>query len=255
MARPDGRNPGDLRPVRLVPDFIGTADGSVLVELGRTRVVCTAMVTKGVPRWLEGRGAGWVTAEYGMLPASSRQRIRRDGPGGVNSRGTEIRRLIGRTLRAAVNLEALGPNTVLVDCDVLEADGGTRTAAITGGWVALARAVDRARRDGRLALDADPIADQVAAVSCGLVDGEARLDLAYEEDSAAEVDMNVAMTPAGRLIEVQATGEGATFTGSEMVRLVRLAHQGCKRLAEAQAQARRKRSRRSAGRRGAGGSP
>jgi ribonuclease PH len=255
MARPDGRQADELRRVKLVPDFIGTADGSVLVELGRTRVVCTAMLQAGVPRWLQGRGTGWVTAEYGMLPASAGRRMRRDGPWGVDSRGTEIRRLIGRALRAVVDLAALGENTFIVDCDVLEADGGTRTAAITGGWVALARAVDRARADGRLVTDADPIADQVAAVSCGLVDGEARLDLAYEEDSAAEVDMNVAMTPAGRLIEVQATGEGATFTGSEMVRLVRLAHQGCKRLAEAQAQARRKRRRRGGRRRGAGGSP
>jgi len=255
MARPDGRKADELRPVKLVPDFIGTADGSVLVELGRTRVVCTATLQAGVPRWLQGRGAGWVTAEYGMLPTSAGRRMRRDGPWGVDSRGTEIRRLIGRALRAVVDLAALGENTLIVDCDVLEADGGTRTAAITGGWVALARAVDRARADGRLVTDADPIANQATAVSCGLVDGEARLDLAYEEDSAAEVDMNVAMTPAGRLIEVQATGEGTTFTADQMVRLVRLAHQGCKRLAEAQAEARRKRSRRSAGRRGAGGSP
>ena len=255
MARPDGRKADELRPVKLVPDFIGTADGSVLVELGRTRVVCTATLQAGVPRWLQGRGAGWVTAEYGMLPTSAGRRMRRDGPWGVDSRGTEIRRLIGRALRAVVDLAALGENTLIVDCDVLEADGGTRTAAITGGWVALARAVDRARADGRLVTDADPIANQATAVSCGLVDGEARLDLAYEEDSAAEVDMNVAMTPAGRLIEVQATGEGTTFTADQMGRLVRLAHQGCKRLAEAQAEARRKRSRRSAGRRGAGGSP
>ena len=242
MIRPDGRKAADLRSVKMVPDFIGTADGSVLIELGRTRVVCTAMVAKGVPRWLEARGAGLVTAEYGMLPASSRQRIRRDGPGGVNSRGTEIRRLIGRTLRAAVNLEALGPNTITVDCDVLEADGGTRTAAITGGWVALARAADRARRDGRLPADADPIADQVAAVSCGIVDGQARLDLAYEEDSAAEVDVNVAMTPAGRLIEVQAAAERATFTQADLGRLLKLARRGCDRLARLQADARRRRA-------------
>jgi len=241
MPRPDGRKPDALRPVKMVPDFIGTADGSVLVELGRTRVVCTAMVAKGVPRWIEGRGAGWVTAEYGMLPASSRQRIRRDGPGGASSRGTEIRRLIGRALRAAVNLEALGPNTITVDCDVLEADGGTRTAAITGGWVALARAAERARRDGRLPPDADPIASQVTAVSCGLVEGEARLDLSYEEDSRAEVDVNVAMTPAGRLIEVQAAAERATFTQADLGRLLVLARRGCRALARVQTRAVRSR--------------
>jgi ribonuclease PH len=238
--RPDGRKPDALRPVTFTPGFIGSAHGSVLVELGRTRVVCTATVEAGVPPWLDGSGAGWVTAEYGMLPASAGTRIRRPGPGGTSSRGTEIRRLIGRALRAGTRLAALGENTVRVDCDVLEADGGTRTAAITGGWVALARAVDAARADGRLpAGDADPIADQVVAVSCGLVEGRARLDLAYEEDSAAETDVNVAMTPAGRLIEVQASAERATFSRSALGRLLALARKGCLALAPHQQRARR----------------
>lgn len=240
MSRPDGRKPDALRPVRLTVDFISSADGSVLVELGRTRVVCTATLDSRPPRWLEGRGTGWVTAEYGMLPASGGRRIRRPGPGGESSRSAEIRRLIGRALRATTDLAALGANTIIVDCDVLEADGGTRTASITGGWVALARAVDRARADGRLPGDSpDPVGDPVAAVSCGIVEGEARLDLEYVEDSAAEVDMNVAMTPAGRLIEVQASGEEATFSQAQLARLLKLARAGGARLGNEQRRARR----------------
>ena len=150
MTRPDGRKPNELRPVRITPDFIGAADGSALIEVGRTRVVCTATVEAGVPPWLRGKHTGWVTAEYGMLPAATSERSSRPGPGRVNSRATEISRLIGRALRAAMDLAALGENQVIIDCDVLEADGGTRVAAITGGWVALARAVRRARKDGRL---------------------------------------------------------------------------------------------------------
>jgi ribonuclease PH len=243
MPRPDGRSPDALRPVRITPDFIGTADGSALIEVGRTRVVCTATIEDGVPRWLAGRGTGWVTAEYGMLPAATGRRTRRPGPGGENARAVEVRRLIGRALRAAVRLDALGPRTVTVDCDVLEADGGTRTASVTGGWVALVRALDAARRQGRLPPQPDPVVEAVAAVSCGLVEGEARLDLAYAEDSAAEVDVNVAMTAAGRLVEVQASAEKGAFSGADLGRLVGLARQGCRRLADLQARARRARRR------------
>jgi len=237
---PSRRRAADrLRPVRITPGFITSADGSCLVALGRTRVVCTASVQDRVPRWLRGQGRGWVTAEYGMLPASAKERIRRPGPGGTSSRGTEIRRLIGRALRAGTRLEALGENQVIVDCDVLEADGGTRCAAITGGWVALARAIARARADdGRLPAETpDPIAEQVSAVSCGLVDGRPLLDLDYADDSRATVDANIVMTAKGRLIEVQASGEEATFSGADLARLLRLARTGCQTLAKHQVRA------------------
>jgi len=227
-----------LRRVRITPGFITNAAGSCLIAVGRTRVVCTATIENRVPRWLVGTGRGWVTAEYGMLPASAGRRIRRPGPGGTSSRGTEIRRLIGRALRAGMRLEALGASQVIVDCDVLEADGGTRCAAITGGWVALARAVARGRRDGRLPPDTpDPVAEQVVATSCGLVDGLALLDLDYADDSRADVDANIVMTAAGRLIEVQASGEEATFSGADLARLLRLARRGCETLAKHQARA------------------
>ena len=235
MTRRNQRAADHLRPVKITPDFIRSADGSALIEIGRTRVVCTATVEAGVPRWLRGQGKGWVTAEYGMLPAATGTRTRRPGPGGVNSRATEIRRLIGRALRAGMNLETLGENTITVDCDVLEADGGTRTAAITGGWVALARAVAGAREGGRLPDVA--VAEQVVATSCGIVGGRAILDLDYSEDREADVDMNVVMTPDGRLIEVQASGEEATFRRSDLARLLRLAQSGCETLAKAQARA------------------
>jgi ribonuclease PH len=233
MTRPDGRAPGELRPVKITPGFIGSADGSALIEIGRTRVVCTALVQSGVRPWLKGRGKGWVTAEYGMLPGSSRERIERPGPGRVNGRTTEISRLVGRALRAGVDLTALGENTITIDCDVLEADGGTRTAAITGGWVALARAVAAAQRDKRLPAGTI-LTGQVVATSCGIVGGRAIVDLAYAEDSQAEVDMNVAMTAGGRLIEVQASAEDGTFSAADLARLLRLAEAGCRRLAKAQ---------------------
>ena len=226
-----------LRPVKITPDFIRTAHGSALIEIGRTRVLCTATVEAKVPPWLRNTGRGWVTGEYGMLPASTGRRNRRPGPGRVNSRATEISRLIGRALRTAMDLEALGANTVIVDCDVLEADGGTRTAAITGGWVALVRAIAGARKDGRLPDGPDPVAEQVVAVSCGIVGGRAILDLDYREDREADVDMNVVMTPDGRLIEVQVSGEEATFRRSALSRLLRLAQSGCERLARKQARA------------------
>ncbi len=236
---PSRRRAADrLRPIRITPGFITSADGSCLVTLGRTRVVCTATIEDRLPRWLRGGGKGWVTAEYGMLPASTGERVRRPGPGGTSSRGTEIRRLIGRALRAGMRLDALGPNQVIVDCDVLEADGGTRCAAITGGWVALARAVAKGRADGRLPADTpDPMAEQVVATSCGLVDGEALLDLDYADDRRAAVDANIVMTAAGRLIEVQAAGEEATFSGADLTRLLRLARTGCQTLAKHQARA------------------
>jgi ribonuclease PH len=242
MTRPDGRAADELRPLAITPDFIGSADGSALVEIGRTRVVCTAMIETRVPPWMKGKGTGWVTAEYGMLPASSRQRISRPGPGRVNSRATEISRLVGRALRAGTCLAALGENTINIDCDVLEADGGTRVAGITGGWVALIRAVRAAQKDGRLP-QGEPIVEQIVAVSCGLVGGRAVLDLSYAEDSAADVDMNVVMTAAGRLVEVQASGEEATFSRRDMARLLALAEAGCLKLAAAQnraAEARRR---------------
>jgi ribonuclease PH len=237
MTRPDGRKAGELRPVRITPDFIGSADGSALIEIGRTRVVCTAMIEPKTPPWLRGRGTGWVTAEYGMLPASGKDRVSRPGPGRVNSRATEISRLIGRALRAGVDLAALGENTILVDCDVLEADGGTRVASITGGWVALTRAVRAGQKSGRLPAGTRPITEQIVATSCGLVDGKAVLDLNYIEDSAAEVDMNVAATAGGRLVEVQVSGEEATFAREELDRLLAMAMVGCRRLAAVQARA------------------
>ncbi len=232
------QRPADrLRPVKITPGFIRSADGSALIKIGRTRVVCTATVENRTPAWRRNTGKGWVTAEYGMLPASTGRRNRRPGPGWVNSRGTEIQRLIGRALRAGIDLSALGENTVTVDCDVLEADGGTRTAAVTGGWVALVCAVAAARKRGRLPDGPDPVTDQVVAVSCGLVGGRAVLDLNYREDSEADADMNVVMTPDGRLIEVQVSGEEATFRRSDLSRLLRLAHSGCERLAKKQLRA------------------
>jgi ribonuclease PH len=236
MTRPDGRKTGELRPTRLTPDFIGSADGSALIETGRTRVVCTAVIETRVPPWMKGRGTGWVTAEYGMLPGSSRERISRPGPGRVNSRATEISRLIGRTLRAGVDLAALGENTIHIDCDVLEADGGTRVASITGGWVALARAVRAGQKDGRLPAGRI-LTEPIVATSCGRVDGRPVLDLNYVEDSAAEVDMNVAATAGGRLVEVQVSGEEATFTRDDLDRLLTMALAGCKKLAALQARA------------------
>jgi ribonuclease PH len=215
----EGRRPDELRPVELLTDFVEQAHGSVLIAFGRTRVLCTATLEEGVPRWLAGRGRGWLTAEYGMLPASTGTRTQREASvGKQKGRTVEIQRLLGRSLRAVYDLEELGERTVWIDCDVLQADGGTRTAAISGAWVALTRA---ARRMGLPAPS-----DLVGAVSVGIVDGEARLDLDYEEDSAAEVDMNVVMTGDGRLIEVQATAERVPFTRAQLDALVDLAATG-----------------------------
>jgi ribonuclease PH len=226
-GRHDGRKPGDLRPVRIVPGFMPPAEGSVLIEFGDTRVICTASVQESVPPFLRGSGKGWVTAEYAMLPRSSRERIERErrGPGG---RTHEIQRLVGRSLRAVTNLEALGETSVLVDCDVIQADGGTRTAAITGGYVALALALDRLRKGGAFAKL--PLTDSVAAVSVGVVDGRLLLDLCYAEDSKAAVDMNVVQTGAGRFVEVQGTAEGKTFSAKELDRMLAAASAGIRAL-------------------------
>src|SRR6266550_5224503 len=210
-GRPDGRTPEALRPVEIDVGFLRSADGSALITVGGTRVICTASLVEGVPSWREGSGRGWLTAEYGMLPASTGARRPRDATRGrPDGRTVEIQRLIGRSVRAVIDLDALGERTVYLDCDVLEADGGTRCAAITGAYVALKLALDDlvARSD----LDRLPLRSSVAAVSCGIVDGVPVLDLDYREDSTAEVDMNVVMTGAGELVEVQATGEGVAFS-------------------------------------------
>ncbi len=227
QRRADGRRPPELRGVRIEPGFLPDAEGSALIEMGGTRVICTATVQDGVPPFLRGRGTGWVTAEYGMLPRSSPERIERErrGPGG---RTHEIQRLVGRSLRAVTDLAALGERSILVDCDVLRADGGTRCAAITGGFVALALAFGRLVRER--ALDRLPLTDTVAAVSVGIVDDRLLLDLPYEEDHRAAVDLNLVMTGGGRFVEVQGTAEGAPFTERQLGQLVALGRAGIARL-------------------------
>ena len=213
MVRLDGRKPDEKRPVSIEPDFVRTAWGSCLIATGNTRVICTASVEETVPPFLKGKGQGWVTAEYAMLPASTTERTKRDGIR-KDGRGVEIQRLIGRSLRQAVDLKALGERTITLDCDVLEADGGTRTASITGAMVALTCAVDRLVREGKLLLS--PIRHQVAAISCGVVENQPCLDLCYLEDSGAQVDMNLIMNEQGDLIELQGTGEGRAFSRREL---------------------------------------
>ncbi len=231
--RIDGRGAEQMRPLKMTPDFISSAEGSVLIELGHTRVICTATVDDGVPSFLKGSGKGWVTSEYGMLPRATEQRTPREATRGKQSgRTLEIQRLIGRSLRAVTNQEALGERTVWLDCDVIQADGGTRTASITGAFVALALAMERLVAAG--ILKTLPLTDTVAATSAGIVDGRALLDLAYEEDARAEVDMNVVMTGTGKFVEIQATAEGQPFTGSEMQDLLALAAAGIRRLTEQQ---------------------
>src|SRR5687767_4896910 len=223
--RNDGRSPGDLRDINIVPGFVRTASGSCLIEAGGTRVICTASVQDGVPKWLAGGGRGWLTAEYGMLPASTGERRQRDvSKGRPDGRTVEIQRLIGRSLRGIVDFAALGERTVYVDCDVLEADGGTRCASITGGHVALALACRRLLDEG--ALKRLPLTGSVAAVSCGVIDGEPRLDLDYPEDSTAEVDANVVMTGDGGLVEVQATAERTPLSRAHLDDLLALAAKG-----------------------------
>src|ERR1019366_85747 len=231
--RADGRAANDLRPVKMTPDFIPSAEGSVLIEMGRTRVICTATVDDGVPSFLKGSGKGWVTGEYGMLPRATETRTARESARGRQSgRTQEIARLIGRSLRAITDQEKLGERTVWLDCDVIQADGGTRTASITGAYVALALALERMVAAG--ILKTLPLIDSGAATSVGLVDGTALLDLAYDEDSRAGVDMNVVMTGNGRFVEVQATAEGQPFAGAELQDLLALAAAGIRRLTEHQ---------------------
>jgi ribonuclease PH len=227
--RADGRQPDDLRPVKITPDFVTQAEGSVLIEAGRTRVIVTASVDDGVPSFLKGTGKGWVTGEYGMLPRATEERTPRESTRGRQSgRTLEIQRMIGRTLRAITDLKALGERTVWVDCDVIEADGGTRTASITGAFVALALGFQRMVAAG--ILRTAPILDSLAAVSVGIVQDELLLDLAYEEDSHAQVDMNVVMTGSGRFVEVQASAEGRPYTGEELQKLLTLASHGIRHL-------------------------
>ena len=233
-TREDGRADDELRKVRITRGFTAHPAGSVLVEFGQTRVMCTASVEAGVPRWRQGSGLGWLTAEYAMLPAATHTRSSRESvKGKVGGRTQEISRLVGRSLRACIDLAAIGENTIALDCDVLQADGGTRTAAITGADVALVDAVTYLRAAGRLA-DPQPISCAIAAVSVGVVDGRVRLDLPYEEDARAEVDMNVVATDTGTLVEIQGTGEGATFPRSTLDKMLDSALAGCVELFEVQ---------------------
>jgi ribonuclease PH len=236
IARSNDRSAADIRPVEIEPGFVRTATGSALYSQGETRVICTASVSDSVPKWLVGSGRGWVTAEYAMLPASTGERKERDSKRGrQDGRGVEIQRLIGRSLRAVVDLDALGERSVFVDCDVLQADGGTRCAAITGGWVALRLALDRLRAAGDL--EADPLTGALAAISCGIVDGEALCDLDYAEDSRAEVDANVVMAGDGGLVEVQATAERTPVSKARLDELLALAAPAIASLRDAQAAA------------------
>src|SRR5512145_2488860 len=233
--RSDGRKLTQLRPVKITPSYIKTADGSVLIEMGDTKVICTAKLEERVPPFLRNSGKGWITAEYGMLPGSSETRIGRESSRGkIGGRTHEIQRLIGRSLRTVADLRSLGERTIWVDCDVIQADGGTRTASITGAYVALAEAARKWL--GRRALSVNPIKDSVAAVSIGIVDGKILLDLCYEEDSKADVDMNFVMTGSGKFVEVQGTAESAPFTKKQMDKMSEIAEQGIKELLRAQKQ-------------------
>ena len=235
MPRPDGRADDELRPVTITRRWLDHAEGSVLVEFGRTRVLCAASVTEGVPRWRRGSGLGWVTAEYAMLPRSTHTRSDRESvKGRIGGRTHEISRLVGRSLRAAIDVAALGENTIVIDCDVLQADGGTRTAAITGAYVALADAVAWLDSKNLLPANSRPLPTSVAAVSVGIVDGGARLDLCYDEDVTAETDMNVVCTGDGRFVEVQGTAEGEPFDRALLDQLLDLAVAGCSRLTQLQ---------------------
>jgi ribonuclease PH len=231
--RTDGRKLAQLRPIKITPSYIKTADGSVLIEMGDTKVICTAKLEERVPPFLRNSGKGWITAEYGMLPGSSATRIGRESSRGkVGGRTHEIQRLIGRSLRAIADLRSLGERTIWIDCDVIQADGGTRTASITGAYVALTEAVRSWL--GRGVISIDPIKDAVAAVSIGIVKGRILLDLCYEEDSKAEVDMNFVMTGAGKFIEVQGTAETSPFTRRQMERMAEIAETGIKELLKTQ---------------------
>ncbi len=229
VYRSDNRTPEQMRPVNIIPDFISTAEGSALIEVGNTRVICTASVEESVPVWLRGNGRGWITAEYGMIPRATLTRTAREASRGrVSGRGQEIQRLIGRSLRAVVDLERLGERTIWIDCDVIQADGGTRTAAITGAFVALGLALTKLVEAGTLT--SAPLRDFVAATSVGVVDGEIMLDLTYEEDSRAEVDMNFVMTGSKKIVEIQATAEQRPFDEEQLRRMMELARRGVETL-------------------------
>lgn len=233
--RADGRKERQLRPIVITPSYIKHADGSALIEVGDTRVICTAKLEERVPNFLRNTGKGWITAEYGMLPSSSQVRIPREAARGrIGGRTHEIQRLIGRSLRAIANLEGLGERTVWVDCDVIQADGGTRTASITGAYVALVEAVRRWTKQGMI--QGDPIKDSVAAVSIGIVEGKVFLDLNYDEDSRAAVDMNFVMTGSGKFVEVQGTAESAPFTKRGLDRMAEIAQKGIRELLKIQRQ-------------------
>jgi ribonuclease PH len=235
VARHDGRQHDALRPVRFQNGIAPNATGSTLIECGQTRVICGVMIEEAVPRWMKEQGVtgGWITAEYSMLPYSTQQRKQREvARGKVEGRSMEIQRLIGRSLRAAVNLEKIGPRTIWIDCDVLQADGGTRTAAITGSYVALSLAIKKLLEDKKLA--ANPLLNQVAAVSVGVVGGQVLLDLCYTEDVAAEVDMNLIMTGTGQFIELQGSGEEATFTEEQLAGMIDVGKAGLQQLFKAQ---------------------
>ena len=231
QPRYDGRNWDELRAVKFIPDYVEFAEGAVLIETGKTRVLCCVTLEETVPAWLAGSGRGWLTAEYAMLPRSAPKRIPRETHG-LGGRTHEIRRLIGRSLRAAVDLDRLGERSLLVDCDVLQADGGTRTASITGGYVALGLALKKLAQNG--ILPPDLLRPPVAATSVGVIDGQVCLDLCYQEDSRAEVDMNVVMTAEGKFIEVQGTAEGEPYDRATLERMLELAQKGIYRLFEIQ---------------------
>ena len=236
MTRSDGRKPEDLRNIKFERNWLENAEGSCLVHFGRTRVLCVASVSEGVPKFKKDSGEGWVTAEYAMLPRSTESRSDRESvKGKLGGRTQEISRLVGRSLRAIVNNKALGENTIVLDCDVLQADGGTRTAAITGAYIALVDALNWAQKKGIIKSVAEVLIDSVAAVSVGVIDGEVRLDLHYEDDVRAETDMNVVMTGSGKYIEVQGTAEGKPFDKEELEKLLAVAAKGCQELTKLQA--------------------
>jgi len=238
MSRVDGRGNDQLRTVKFTRNWLNNAEGSVLVEFGNTRVLCVASFTPGVPRWLVGKGEGWVTSEYAMLPRATHTRSDRESvKGKLGGRTQEISRLVGRSLRGVVDMKALGENTIVIDCDVLQADGGTRTAAITGAYVALQDAISWAKEKGHIAKGANPLKQSVAAVSVGIINGQATLDLCYEEDVTAGTDMNIVCTGDGNFIEVQGTAEGEPFDRALLNQLLDLGAAGCAQLTKLQAAA------------------
>jgi len=234
MTRPDGREPDQLRQLKITEDFVGSAEASFFVEMGRTRILCCATLDAEIPRWLKGKGKGWVSAEYSLLPRSTSERVKRERAG-ASGRTQEIQRLIARALRGVCNLENLGERNYLVDCDVIEADGGTRTASIVGGFLALARAIQKAKAALPQSFPAGPALKHfVSAVSVGMTAGAPLLDLCYAEDSEADVDMNVVMTDAGEFVEIQGTGEEASFSRIQLEALLALADKGCRELIQVQ---------------------